>query len=122
MFLNILTNAIESLQNNIILDSAKIIIKTCLDCNLVCVSIKDNGIGIDEKLRSKVFDPFFTTKPVGQGTGLGLSICYQIVVDKHQGQLDCISKPGHGAEFIIKIPLRQSIQANHVHFVQKVLP
>ncbi|MBW4598580.1 MAG: histidine kinase [Calothrix sp. FI2-JRJ7] len=122
VFFNIITNAIDVLENNITLDSAKIIIKTWLDKNLVCVSIKDNGIGIDEKLRLKVFDPFFTTKPVGQGTGLGLSICYQIVVDKHYGQLDCISKSGHGAEFIIKIPLRQSIQANHVHFVQKVLP
>ncbi len=37
-----------------------------------------------------------------------LSICYQIVIDKHHGQLDCISTPGHGAEFIIKIPLHQS--------------
>lgn len=108
VFLNIITNAIDILQNNITLDLAKIIIKTWLDSNLVCISIKDNGIGIDEKLQDKVFDPFFTTKPVGQGTGLGLSICYQIVVDKHHGQLDCISTPGQGAEFIIKIPLRQS--------------
>ncbi|RUT06987.1 hypothetical protein DSM106972_022480 [Dulcicalothrix desertica PCC 7102] len=121
VFLNILTNAIDILQNNRTLDLAKIIIKTCLDCNLVCVSIKDNGIGIDEKLQDKVFDPFFTTKPVGQGTGLGLSICYQIVVDKHHGQLNCISKPGQGAEFIIKIPLCQSRQAREVDSVQKVL-
>ncbi|BAZ14029.1 histidine kinase [Calothrix sp. NIES-4071] len=104
VFLNIITNAIDVLQNNICLESAKIVIRTWLDNNLVCISIKDNGIGIDEKLLKKVFDPFFTTKPVGQGTGLGLFICYQIVVDKHHGQLDCISRPGHGAEFIIKIP------------------
>lgn len=114
VFLNIITNAIDILQNNITLGRAKILIRTWLDGDLVCISIKDNGIGIDEKLRSKVFDPFFTTKPIGQGTGLGLSICYQIVVDKHHGQLDCISKPGHGAEFIIKIPLRQSSSAIEV--------
>lgn len=120
-FLNIITNAIDVFQNNITLDSATIIIKTWLDSDLVCISIKDNGIGIDEKLQDKVFDPFFTTKPVGQGTGLGLSICYQIVVDRHHGQLDCISKPGQGAEFIIKIPLCQSCQAREVHSVQKVL-
>ncbi|MBD3563089.1 hybrid sensor histidine kinase/response regulator, partial [Planktothrix sp. FACHB-1355] len=51
---------------------------------------------------------FFTTKPVGKGTGLGLSISYQIVVEKHGGQLKCISTPGKGAEFAIEIPIRQS--------------
>jgi signal transduction histidine kinase len=55
----------------------------------------------------KIFDPFFSTKPVGKGTGLGLSVCYQIVVEKHGGELQCISAPGEGAEFAIKIPIRQ---------------
>jgi signal transduction histidine kinase len=58
-----------------------------------------------EDVRRRVFDPFFTTKPVGSGTGLGLSISYQIVVEKHGGQLKCISAPGQGTEFIIEIPL-----------------
>jgi signal transduction histidine kinase len=109
VFLNIITNAIDVLQNNIYISSPKIVIKTWLHYSLVCISIKDNGIGIDEKLKDKIFDPFFTTKPIGQGTGLGLSVCYQIIVDKHHGQLDCISTPGHGTEFIIKIPLQQNI-------------
>jgi len=61
-----------------------------------------------EEVQSKIFDPFFTTKPVGQGTGLGLSISYQIVVEKHGGQLQCISAPGKGAEFVIAIPQRQT--------------
>ena len=74
----------------------------------VAIRIADNGIGITEELSSKMFDPFFTTKLVGQGTGLGLSISYQIVVERHGGKLECISKPEQGAEFIIKIPRRQS--------------
>ena len=74
----------------------------------VVIRIADNGIGITQELSSKMFDPFFTTKLVGQGTGLGLSISYQIVVERHGGKLDCISKPQQGAEFIIKIPRRQS--------------
>lgn len=53
-----------------------------------------------------MFDPFFTTKPVGKGTGMGLSVSYQIV-KKHQGSLKCISMPGKGTEFVIKIPLSQ---------------
>nr|WP_318781212.1 ATP-binding protein [Amazonocrinis nigriterrae] len=54
-----------------------------------------------------MFDPFFTTKPVGKGTGLGLYISYQIIVDKHQGTINCISAPGKSAEFVIEILIKQ---------------
>src|ERR1044071_2063202 len=43
------------------------------------IRIRDNGIGIPEKIKDKLFQPFFTTKPTGEGTGLGLSISYDIV-------------------------------------------
>lgn len=70
-----------------------------------CIRIRDDGVGITEEVRSHLFDPFFTTKPVGKGTGLGLSICYQIVVDKHGGALECHSVPEGGTEFLIRIPM-----------------
>jgi signal transduction histidine kinase len=73
----------------------------------VVIRIRDNGPGIPLQHQAKLFDPFFTTKPIGKGTGLGLSISYQIVVEKHNGILKCISEPGHGAEFWIEIPIRQ---------------
>jgi len=75
---------------------------------LVLIKIKDNGLGIEADKKLRLFDPFFTTKPVGKGTGLGLSISYQIIVQKHGGSLKCVSSPGKGAEFIIKIPLKQT--------------
>ncbi len=75
------------------------------DRDWVQVRIADNGPGISEAVRLKIFDPFFTTKPVGQGTGLGLSISYSIVVEKHGGELRCISTPGEGTEFIIALPI-----------------
>ena len=59
-----------------------------------------------EEVQQKLFDPFFTTKPLGKGTGLGLSISYQIIVEKHGGKLQCISKLGQGTQFIIRIPIR----------------
>ncbi|BAZ51077.1 integral membrane sensor signal transduction histidine kinase [Nostoc sp. NIES-4103] len=71
------------------------------------ISIKDNGPGITKEVQARLFDPFFTTKPIGQGTGLGLSISYQIIVDKHQGKINCISAPGKGTEFMIEIPIKQ---------------
>jgi len=74
------------------------------------IRICDNGPGMTEEVYRRVFDPFFTTKPIGKGTGLGLSISYQIVVEKHCGQLKCVSHPGKGAEFIIQIPIRQDYQ------------
>ncbi|MDZ8050928.1 MAG: response regulator [Aulosira sp. ZfuVER01] len=75
--------------------------------NTVKIAIADNGPGIEESLRSRLFDPFFTTKPVGKGSGLGLSISYQIVVQKHQGQITCSSSPGQGAKFMLEIPVEQ---------------
>ncbi|MDB9511139.1 ATP-binding protein [Kamptonema animale CS-326] len=77
----------------------------------VAVHIGDNGLGIPTDIRRKLFDPFFTTKQVGKGTGLGLSISYQIVVEKHSGQLECISPPGQGTEFVISIPMRQKLSS-----------
>jgi signal transduction histidine kinase len=56
-------------------------------------------------VKQRLFDPFFTTKPVGKGTGLGLSISYQIIAEKHGGQLQFLSAVGEGTEFIIKIPV-----------------
>lgn len=78
--------------------------------SFVMIRIRDNGSGIPEHLQKQLFDPFFTTKPVGKGTGLGLSISYQIVVEKHGGQLLCFSAPGKGTEFAIIIPLKQPVE------------
>lgn len=76
----------------------------------VVIRICDNSPGMTQEVYRRVFDPFFTTKPVGKGIGLGLSISYPIVVEKHRGQLKCVSHPGQGAEFIIQIPIRQHYQ------------
>ncbi|WP_324632351.1 PAS domain S-box protein [Phormidium sp. CCY1219] len=78
-----------------------------IDENTVVIRIADNGAGMNPQVKERLFDPFFTTKPVGKGTGLGLSVCYQIIVEKHQGKIECISEPGQGAEFAIEIPISQ---------------
>lgn len=71
----------------------------------VIIRIADNGSGMSEDVLKRIFDPFFTTKPVGSGRGLGLSISYQIVVDKHGGEMTCNSAIGKGTEFAIKLPI-----------------
>lgn len=74
----------------------------------IVIRIADNGPGIPTEVHQRLFDPFFTTKKPGKGTGLGLSISYQIVVEKHGGQLHCNSAPGQGTEFAIEIPVGKS--------------
>ena len=117
VFMNILSNAIdalESIQNKSegsflpeITIKTALIQKTANQPNdWALVSIQDNAGGMPEEVRAKIFDPFFTTKPVGKGTGLGLSISYQIVVEKHDGMLECHSQPGEGTEFRIMIPIK----------------
>jgi signal transduction histidine kinase len=123
--MNILSNAIDALEVSVVSGQWSVVnelttdngqwttdktpmirIRTeVVEQNWVVIRIADNGLGLTAEVQPKIFDPFFTTKPVGKGTGLGLSISYQIVVDKHRGQLTCHSIPGQGAEFVIKLPI-----------------
>jgi two-component system NtrC family sensor kinase len=128
VFMNIISNAIDALELNsrfsrpgseageadqkvrLNPQSAPTIwIQTeMLQPDWVLVKIADNGSGMPEQVRKNIFSPFFTTKPPGKGTGLGLSISHQIVIEKHGGQLDCISSLGAGTTFQIKIPVHRS--------------
>jgi signal transduction histidine kinase len=124
VWMNILSNAIEALEEAMgsgqwttsneqdgsrLLTAAPLLptitIRTQLvDSDRVQIRIADNGPGMPEAVKARIFDPFFTTKDVGKGTGLGLSISYQIV-EKHQGQIQCVSQLNQGTEFWIEIPL-----------------
>lgn len=116
VFMNLLSNAIDALDAKIKEREGEkfvptIAIRTAMGSDetapspAVEIAIADNGPGIPPPIREQIFDPFFTTKPVGLGTGLGLSISHQIVVEKHRGQLHCISQPDQGTEFRIKLPI-----------------
>jgi signal transduction histidine kinase len=106
VFMNILSNAIDALQELDVDRKPTITIRTEIQSQkYVSIHIIDNGMGIDKSVQNKIFEPFFTTKPVGSGTGLGLSISYSIVVEQHKGLLKCISAPGKGTEFAIEIPV-----------------
>jgi signal transduction histidine kinase len=108
VFMNIINNSIDALSEATGNEKGQILIRTSInESDWVVVAIADNGSGMNQEIQQRIFDPFFTTKPVGKGTGLGLSISYQLVVEKHNGQLKCISAPGEGAHFIIEIPVRQ---------------
>lgn len=69
------------------------------------VAVTDEGRGLPEAEVSKLFQPFFRASNVGAtpGTGLGLTIV-QRVMDLHGGQVECRSREGHGATFILHFP------------------
>ncbi|MBC1237307.1 MASE1 domain-containing protein [Nostoc sp. 2RC] len=115
VFMNLLSNAIDALEESnqvrsfqeISVNLNTIWIQTSqIDANQVMIVISDNGVGIPPEISSKLFDPFFTTKSVGKGTGLGLFISYQIVAEKHGGNLWCESTVGQGTKFAIEIPVK----------------
>jgi signal transduction histidine kinase len=113
VFINILSNAIDALQEVISTYDCFIpptiwIYTDIVQGEHILIRIIDNGPGVSQEIQNRLFDPFFTTKPAGKGTGLGLSISYQIITEQHCGSLSCISNPGKGTEFVIQIPLRQS--------------
>lgn len=67
---------------------------------LACVTVADEGAGMDQETLAHVFEPFFTTKGVGEGTGLGLSVAWGIV-EEHGGWIEARSRPGAGSEFSV---------------------
>jgi PAS domain S-box-containing protein len=109
VFMNILSNAIDALDSVNLQDKNREIqiITEKIDNSRLAIRFLDNGPGIPPEIIPKLFDPFFTTKDVGKGTGLGLSISYQIIVERHQGDLSCNSILGEGTEFVIEIPITQ---------------
>ncbi|HBY20677.1 MAG TPA: hybrid sensor histidine kinase/response regulator [Clostridiales bacterium] len=107
VFLNIIVNAIQAIKGQGKAEKGNIYIKIYSDnINIMC-SIRDDGPGIPDSMKSSIFDPFFTTKDVGEGTGLGLSISHDIIVNKHKGEIILNTQIGQGTEFVIKLPIKQ---------------
>jgi PAS domain S-box-containing protein len=105
VLLNIIVNAAQALGSQKRSEQGHIRVTTRLKDDFVLCDIEDDGPGIPEDLRLRVLDPFFTTKAPGTGTGLGLSISYDIIVNKHGGQLSVEESSLGGALFRIALPI-----------------
>jgi len=107
VLLNIIVNAAHAIKYKNSDEFGTITINTYADDHYVYCEIIDTGIGISKENLHSIFNPFFTTKPEGEGTGLGLSICYDIIVNKHGGELLVDSTEGVGTKFTMKLPIKQ---------------
>ena len=104
VFMNIIANAIDVLQEPLP-NPGMIRIRTEIEGDCVTIGISDNGTGMTDQVKQRIFDPFYTTKAIGSGTGMGLAISHSIIVEKHQGEIKCLSVVGKGTEFMIRIPI-----------------
>jgi signal transduction histidine kinase len=69
------------------------------------VEVRDNGVGMDEKIRQHCLEPFFSTKSLRGGTGLGLAMVYGMV-QRHEGSIDIESSPGSGTCIRLNFPIQ----------------
>ena len=109
VLLNLFNNAFYSINEKRKLSGEGfdpvILVSTKKIANKVEIKVRDNGLGIPQKVLDKVYQPFFTTKAPGEGTGLGLSLSYDIITKIHGGELKVETKEGEFAEFTVILPI-----------------
>jgi len=98
VLVNMMINAIQAMP-----EGGKLTIAAREKDRFLEVEIADTGTGIPQEIIGKIFDPLYTTK--AKGIGLGLAVCKSII-DRHEGQIDVVSKVGEGTTFMIKLPLK----------------
>lgn len=102
VFINLIQNACQALPDN----NKYMSIKTNYnkENKQVVITVKDRGVGIDEKNLKYITDPFFTTRRDQGGTGLGLSISMQII-QEHNGSMRFQSEKGKGTTVTVNLPI-----------------
>ncbi len=105
--LNLLENALQACEG---MEEGRRVMRLAVEKNdrWLQISVRDSGPGIAWETQARIFEPFFTTR--GQGTGLGLAIALG-VVRAHGGTIEVNSRPGEGAEFVMRLPAGDGAQA-----------
>jgi len=106
VFLNLIVNAEQAMKEAH--GRGNLIITTEKKDNNIRITFQDDGPGITRENMRHLFEPFFTTKDVGEGTGLGLSLSRSIVLE-HNGKINVVSEFGHGATFIVELPIIEAL-------------
>jgi signal transduction histidine kinase len=105
VFLYLLDNAIDALQQHSVKIKIIKISTTTLDHHRIAIRIADNGVGIPQEIKSQVYEPFFTTKLADKKIGMGLSVSHQVITKEHEGRLSFVSRVNKGTKFVIELPI-----------------
>ncbi len=97
VLINLISNARDASTKG-----SRIVVSAYKTDATVCLSVQDQGGGIDAETRAQIFDPFFSTKPEGKGRGLGLTICHRIVTEVG-GQIEVVSGEDGGSNFLVRL-------------------
>ncbi len=101
--INLIDNAIKYGRSP---DGASIIrVDARVDAQVCCVSVSDNGQGIDSAHHDRVFQPFrrLATEAGAEGSGIGLTAVRRLI-ERIGGDVQLDSSPGHGAQFTLRFP------------------
>ena len=117
-----MTTAITNLVSNAVKynrEGGSVWVKVHEDGEYVCISVKDNGIGISDEDKPRVFERFFKadkahTRNDELSTGLGLAIVKHIIVNMHGGEITLESEEGKGSEFIVKLAKGKEAEKNDI--------
>jgi len=101
---NLLSNALDALENNQKNDEKKVIISLKKQEDRIILDVTDNGPGISEDIGKNIFQPFFTTKGDQGGLGLGLPLIKKIVEENFLGQISFFSNLNKKTSFLVTIP------------------
>ncbi len=106
VFQNLIANGIKFHRDT----SPRIHVSATKDSNKWIFSVKDNGIGIQEKYLNRIFIIFqrLNKRSKYAGTGMGLAIVKK-VVERHGGQVWVESEPGTGSAFYFSIPQKELV-------------
>ncbi len=112
VLINMILNSIDALPKG-----GKISLRTWQEEENVFLSVKDNGLGMNEDAKKKIFEPFFSTKPE-KGNGLGMTVAYSIIL-QHNGKIAVESEEGKGTTFIIKLPLSRVKEEGEAQVIEQ---
>ena len=107
VFLNLLTNASDAMEQGGTLTLRVAAGRTVTGASAIVIEFADTGAGIKPEDLSKVWEPFFTTKAKGKGTGLGLAICRRII-EEHKGTINIETEVGRGTTVRVVLPAIES--------------